>query len=81
MKVESVVSEILQILPDRNAETHRLLFCSLYKVAKDEPKLVVRFILDELEMFSLIQHDGMSFLLRKPSVNISFKLSLIYSQN
>lgn len=59
MKIESVVSDILQILPDRNAETHRLLFCSLYKVAKDEPKVVVRFILDELENFSVVQHDGL----------------------
>ena len=59
MKIESVVSDILQILPDRNAETHRLLFCSLYKVAKDEPKVVVRYILDELERFSVVQHDGM----------------------
>ena len=59
MKIESVVSDILQILPDRNAETHRLLFCSLYKVAKDEPKVVVRYILDELENFSVVQHDGM----------------------
>ena len=59
MKIESVVSDILQILPDRNAETHRLLFCSLYKVAKDEPKVVVRYILDELESFSVVQHDGM----------------------
>ena len=59
MKIESVVSDILQILPDRNAETHRLLFCSLYKVAKDEPKVVVRYILDELENFSVLQHDGL----------------------
>lgn len=58
MKIESVVSDILQILPDRNAETHRLLFCSLYKVAKDEPKVVVRYILDDLENFSVVQHDG-----------------------
>ena len=59
MKIESVVSDILQILPDRNAETHRLLFCSLYKVAKDEPKVVVRYILDELDNFSVVQHDGL----------------------
>ena len=63
MKIESVVSEILQILPDKNAGTHRLLFCSLYKVAKDEPKVVVRFILDELDKFSVLQHDGELMLL------------------
>lgn len=66
MKIESVVSDILQILPDRNAETHRLLFCSLYKVAKDEPKVVVRFILDELENFSVVQHDGLLSSVKLP---------------
>jgi hypothetical protein len=66
MKIESVVSDILQILPDRNAETHRLLFCSLYKVAKDEPKVVVRYILDELENFSVLQHDGLLSSVKLP---------------
>jgi hypothetical protein len=66
MKIESVVSDILQILPDRNAETHRLLFCSLYKVAKDEPKVVVRYILDELENFSVVQHDGLLSSVKLP---------------
>ena len=57
-QTEEIIFHILECLPDKNHQTHRLLFCSLLKISQDRPKETVRAILTKFESIPKPKHEG-----------------------
>lgn len=63
-QTEEIIFHILDCLPDKNHQTHRLLFCSLLKISQDRPKESVRSILAKFESIQKSKHEG-NFMFKK----------------